>query len=55
MSKKSYARLTVPPNIWMGFQGMSKSQSLLLNVADIEHDPKEGLKKEIEEISYNWR
>lgn len=49
-----YARLTIPPGIWFGFQGLAKPQSLVLNIASIEHDPDEGLHKEKEDISYNW-
>ena len=33
-----YARLTVPPGIWFGFQGLHTPQSLLLNIANIPHD-----------------
>ena len=49
-----YARLTVPPGIWFGFQGKSLGRSLLMNVADLPHDPEEVLRKSVEEIQYNW-
>jgi len=49
-----YLRLTVPPGIWFGFMGLSESHSLLLNIADITHDPGEIERKEIEEIEFNW-
>jgi dTDP-4-dehydrorhamnose 3,5-epimerase len=49
-----YARLTVPPGIWFGFQGLVEPQSLVLNIADIEHDPDEALKKETDEIHFDW-
>ena len=49
-----YARLTVPPGIWFGFQGLAEPQSLVLNIANLEHDPDESLRKEKEDISYNW-
>ena len=54
ISKNNYCRLTVPPMIWMGFQGLSNGNSMLLNIADIEHDPNEVDRKEIEKINYNW-
>ena len=54
ISKNNYCRLTVPPMIWMGFQGLSNGNSMLLNIADIEHDPNEVDQKEIEKINYNW-
>ena len=55
ISKDNYCRLTVPPMIWMGFQGLSKSESLVLNIANIAHDPKEVEKKNIEQIKFNWK
>jgi dTDP-4-dehydrorhamnose 3,5-epimerase len=54
ISKNNYCRLTVPPMIWMGFQGMSDSGSILLNIADIMHDPDEVDRKDIDEIKFNW-
>ena len=54
ISKNNYCRLTIPPMIWMGFQGLSNGDSMLLNIADIEHDPNEVDRKEIEKINYNW-
>ena len=47
IGEKRYARLTVPPGIWFGFQGRSSGQSLLMNLADIPHDPDEVLHKPI--------
>ena len=54
ISKDNYCRLTVPPMVWMGFQGLSDSSAMLLNIADIEHDPDEVDRKEMGEINYNW-
>jgi len=54
ISKDNYCRLTVPPMVWMGFQGLSDSSAMLLNIADIEHDPDEVNRKEMSEINYNW-
>jgi len=45
--------LTIPPMIWMGFQGI-ESESILLNIANIEHDPDEVDKKNLEQINFNW-
>ena len=50
----NYARLTVPPGIWFGFEGKATGKSLLVNFADIVHDPNEVLKKQKSEISYKW-
>ena len=35
ISKNNYCRLTVPPMVWMGFQGLSPNGSMLLNLANI--------------------
>ena len=51
----SYARLTVPPRIWFGFQGISGAPSLMLNVANMPHDPKEIERKSLEEIRFDWQ
>ena len=54
IGEERYVRLTVPPGIWFGFQGLSSGYSLLMNVIDQEHDPDEVLRKEISEIDYDW-
>jgi dTDP-4-dehydrorhamnose 3,5-epimerase len=54
ISKDNYCRLTVPPMVWIGFQGLSDNGSMLLNIADIEHNPHEVDKKNIEQIEFNW-
>jgi dTDP-4-dehydrorhamnose 3,5-epimerase len=36
-----YGRLTVPPGLWMAFQGVGRSHNLLMNLASHEHDPTE--------------
>jgi len=51
----NYARLTVPPGIWFGFQGLAAPFSLILNVADIPHDPDETVRKRLEEFDYEWK
>ncbi len=43
LSKENYQRLTVPPGVWMAFQGLSDGLNMLLNVASIPHDPLESL------------
>lgn len=49
-----YSRLTVPPGVWMAFQGISEETSLLLNVADLPHDPDEADRRLLNEIPYDW-
>ncbi len=51
---KNYSRITVPPGIWFGFIGKEKSKSLITNIANIEHSDNEVVKKNINELNYNW-
>lgn len=50
----NYARLTIPPNIWFGFKGMNNPYSLLINIADIAHDPAEVVRSSIGEFNFDW-
>ena len=55
LSQKNYGRLTVPSGLWLGFQGLDDQESLLLNIANIHHDPAESILKELDEIDYDWK
>lgn len=55
LSKANYYRLTVPPMIWLGFQGLSSESSMLLNVSDIPHDSKESDRINCEQVQFDWR
>lgn len=37
----NYKRLTIPPGIWYGFKGIGEEESIIHNLASIEHDPDE--------------
>jgi len=52
--KGGYDRLTVPPMIWVGFQGLDIHSSIVLNIASIEHSLEEVDQKELDEIKFNW-
>jgi dTDP-4-dehydrorhamnose 3,5-epimerase len=54
LSRENYRRLTVPPMVWLGFQGMGEKDSMLLNIANIPHNPNEMLYKKISEIDFDW-
>ena len=41
IGEDNYARITVPPNIWFGFKGVSSKTSFILNISDLSHDPSE--------------
>ena len=54
LSKENYFRLTIPPKLYVAFQGISDSTNILLNIANIEHDPSESSNLELAKISYSW-
>ena len=54
LSPERYGRLTIPPKLWLGFQGIDVHNSLILNIASIPHDPNESISMEINEIDYDW-
>jgi len=49
----NYQRLTIPPKIWFGFSGI-ENYNLILNIADIEHNESECLRRDLPLISYDW-
>ena len=54
LSRENYQRLTIPPLVWVGVQGMGTERAMLLNIANIQHDPIEMDRKSVEDIPYNW-
>lgn len=48
LGDENYARLTVPPGVWVAFSGIGDSLNLLLNVASIPHDPDEAVNVPLE-------
>ena len=49
-----YVRITVPPGTWFGFQGLHQTKSLVLNIANIAHDPNEVERLDLADINYVW-
>ena len=54
ISVGDYQRLTVPPGVWLAFKGMSDGINLILDVTDMEHDPEEVEKLNLERFPYDW-
>jgi dTDP-4-dehydrorhamnose 3,5-epimerase len=54
LSPENYCRLTVSPELWLAFKGKSNGKNLILNIADMEHNPSEIEKENLENIFYNW-
>jgi dTDP-4-dehydrorhamnose 3,5-epimerase len=51
-----YVGLKIPPGIWYGFSSIGPSTSLIVNCADLMHDPSEGETKAVNDpqIPYRW-
>ena len=53
LSQTNYQRLTIAPNLWVAFRGL-QTTNMLLNLANIEHDPLEAENCILENIKYEW-
>lgn len=54
LSPDNYKRMTVPQGLWMAFKGKSDETNLILNMSDLEHDPDELEKLNVDQIEYDW-
>ncbi len=55
LGENNYQRITIPPGLWVAFKGIGEEFNLLLNLADLEHDPNEVERKsDLTEIAYKW-
>ena len=54
LGENNYNRLTVNPLLWFGFQGMEEGKNLVMNIANIEHDPDEVERKNLMDLKYLW-
>ena len=54
IGESRYCRLSVPPGIWFGFQGIDSPKSLVVNISNIPHEPTESDRLELSSINYNW-
>lgn len=55
LSPENYCLLKISPGLWFGFQGIGDNKNVILNIADIEHDPLEQKRAPIEYLSYDWK
>jgi dTDP-4-dehydrorhamnose 3,5-epimerase len=54
LGEVNYQRITIPPGLWVAFMGVD-SENLLLNIANLEHDPIEVIRKtSLSDIEYSW-
>lgn len=55
IGENNYQRITIPPDLWVAFQGVDQKINLLLNIANLQHNPEEMLRLEsVDEIYYKW-
>ena len=54
LSIDNYYRLTIPPNLLYGFMGLDKTMNMIINVANIPHNPKEQKNYKKDYLNYNW-
>ena len=50
IGEDNYGIISIPPKIWYSFKGISKKTSLILNIADFEHDTKDVKKINLDEF-----
>jgi dTDP-4-dehydrorhamnose 3,5-epimerase len=53
LSPDFYYRLTIPPKLWVAFRGIGDF-NLVVNIANLEHNPEEATNIPLEEIFYEW-
>lgn len=53
LSRANHQRLTVKPNLWLAFKGLS-SANMLLNLASHCHEPAESENVCLEAFNYEW-
>ncbi len=49
LSIENYLRLTIAPKLWMSFRGEEDTNNMLLNLANIIHDPQESERRNIDD------
>lgn len=54
IGEKNYYRLTIDPLLWFGFKGMKEGKNIVMNFANIEHDPIEVERKDFLDLNYLW-
>ena len=56
LSPKDYFLVTIPPNVWNGFKGIGKNESIIANCLTLPHNENEMQRKDPEDgyFSYNW-
>ena len=53
--EERYVRLTIPPGLWFGFKGVGNKESVVLNIANIPHEPGEIEHRSLADFDYVWK
>ncbi len=53
LSPTNYQRLTINPQLYFAFKGL-KDNNIILNIANLQHDPYEVESLELSKINYEW-
>ena len=54
IDEKDYKSIFIQPNIWFGFQGLSKKENLLMNLSNIIHNDKESQTISSKKFEFRW-
>jgi dTDP-4-dehydrorhamnose 3,5-epimerase len=54
LSLSNYQRLTIPPMLWVAFQGCEQTGGLMANIANIQHSPDETDHRALDELDFCW-
>ena len=55
LSPDNYFLVTIPPNVWNGFKGLGKKESIIANCLTLPHNEKEMIRKDPKDkYGYNW-
>ena len=54
---ENYFLVTIPPNIWNGFKGLAKKESIIANCLSLPHNEREMVRNEINDkiFNYSWK
>ena len=55
VGEKNYKKIIVPPKIWFKFKGLSRHESLVVNMSNILHKKNESKTKPLNKIIYKYR
>tara|TARA_Y200000002_G_C22206378_1_gene465518 strand:+ start:88 stop:522 length:435 start_codon:yes stop_codon:yes gene_type:complete len=55
LSPREYNLITIPPNIWNGFKGLDKDESIIANCLTLPHNEKEMVRKTPDDRYFNYK